>query len=364
MPNLTDKNKLVLGPGSYQDTKQKGLRLVVSPLGKAVWQAYFHSPARKGPFKKKIGLAEAMSVKQARAEVARLKVEHAEGRAEVKRGGVPTFREMLESHGKPWLEIAFRLSFSDWLDRRMDSLTREEVERRHAQISRRGASAASKAARALRCVYNAANEHDRHAGVNMGKYMPLAKDVVRKVWLDTKDKRQRFHAVLENPGQHGLQPWCRNYFLLLYETGARKSELRCARWADVNLETSTWTVPAEYSKSGLARPVYLCDEAIVLFKLQQAIVGDSSPWCFPSPRYPDKHLADERPGWIKVRDAAGLDGTTTHDLRRTFASLYVTAGASMKTVATALGHAQESTTEEHYGHLAPSAVFDMFKLKK
>ena len=148
--NLTDANKLTLGPGSHQDTKQSGLRLVVSPKGKAIWQAYFHSPTLKGPFKQKLGLAVDLSVKQARAMVARLKVEHTSGKAEVKRGGVPTFSEVVRDYGKDWLTKAFTLNFDDWLGlgKRLDALTREEVEVCHRLISKqRGPAAASKAAK-------------------------------------------------------------------------------------------------------------------------------------------------------------------------------------------------------------------------
>ena len=55
-----------------------------------------------------------------------------------------------------------------------------------------------------------------------------------------------------------------------------------------------------------------------------------------------------------------VTGVTTHDMRRTFASLRVSAGRSVYLVAKWLGDTLE-TTELHYGHLAPSS-FDQVEL--
>jgi integrase len=56
---------------------------------------------------------------------------------------------------------------------------------------------------------------------------------------------------------------------------------------------------------------------------------------------------------------AGLRHIRIHDLRDTFTSLLVSAGAPIYHVSKALGHSDTATTERHYANLAPGAARDM-----
>ena len=49
--------------------------------------------------------------------------------------------------------------------------------------------------------------------------------------------------------------------------------------------------------------------------------------------------------------AAGLVGVRFHDLRHTYASLLIQAGASLSTVQELLGHSSIAITKDLYGHL-------------
>jgi integrase len=49
--------------------------------------------------------------------------------------------------------------------------------------------------------------------------------------------------------------------------------------------------------------------------------------------------------------AAGLDGLTVHELRHTFVSLWVAAGANVKEVSVRAGHSSVAFTLDRYGHL-------------
>ena len=49
--------------------------------------------------------------------------------------------------------------------------------------------------------------------------------------------------------------------------------------------------------------------------------------------------------------AAGVEGTTIHDLRHTAASLLIAAGADVKAVQVILGHSTATMTMDLYGHL-------------
>ena len=57
--------------------------------------------------------------------------------------------------------------------------------------------------------------------------------------------------------------------------------------------------------------------------------------------------------------AAGLRHIRVHDLRGTYASLGVSAGAPVYHVSKSLGHSETSTTERLYANLAPGAAREL-----
>ncbi len=53
---------------------------------------------------------------------------------------------------------------------------------------------------------------------------------------------------------------------------------------------------------------------------------------------------------------AGLPRVRLHDLRHSFASLLLAAGADLKTVSTALGHSTISVTADTYAHVSTAML--------
>lgn len=74
---------------------------------------------------------------------------------------------------------------------------------------------------------------------------------------------------------------------------------------------------------------------------------------FPAPE--GGHLRNgnwrSRSGWDKAIETLGLEGVTPHDLRRTFGSLARLAGADLRWIQKAMGHASITTTARIYAHL-------------
>jgi integrase len=92
-------------------------------------------------------------------------------------------------------------------------------------------------------------------------------------------------------------------------------------------------------------------------KLRAAVelVGVRSPWVVAPEReaVPGKlYRWQFKNGFSAAVKRAGLENVVFHDLRRTFASLHVSAGTSIYKVAKWIGDEMEST-ERHYGHLSP-----------
>lgn len=80
---------------------------------------------------------------------------------------------------------------------------------------------------------------------------------------------------------------------------------------------------------------------------------DRGDLVFPAPG--GGHLRNgnwrNRSGWNEATQALGLAGLTPHDLRRTFGSLARSAGADLRWIQKAMGHASITTTARIYAHL-------------
>ena len=90
-------------------------------------------------------------------------------------------------------------------------------------------------------------------------------------------------------------------------------------------------------------------------------VGTTAPggFLFPSPTgavWTNTNFR-ARSRWMEATKAAGIEGTTIHDLRHTAASLLIAAGADVKAVQVILGHSTATMTMDLYGHLFSEATW-------
>ncbi len=140
-------------------------------------------------------------------------------------------------------------------------------------------------------------------------------------------------------------------------TGARFSEL--ARLTVRDFDAVNGTVFIAESKSGKARHIPLPSEARVLFeRLAQGkaaaaplLERDGQAW---------KPVGYQR-GFRAALKTADLAHITLHELRHSYASTMVRAGAPLMVVAQALGHTDTRMVEKHYAHLSPSYVADTIR---
>ena len=138
--------------------------------------------------------------------------------------------------------------------------------------------------------------------------------------------------------------------LLLLNTGLRPAELFQLEWPDISLKGKLLTVRGEISKSGKTRHIPLNREAqgvLLQWRNQQAGNG----LVFPSPVNGGAMVKIPKAVY-RVFARAKLKDFRPYDLRHTFASKLVMAGADLNTVRELLGHRDISTTLI-YAHLAP-----------
>ena len=183
--------------------------------------------------------------------------------------------------------------------------------------------------------------------------------------LPVGDYVQRFLTEAEirrllSACKRSSHPYLHLFVKLLLLTGARKSELRLARWTDIDERKKELFVAV--SKSGRSRTVMLSDKALSVLqqvKARSEVLGvptTRDSWIFANPRtrapYTSLHNA-----FVEARESAALPSVRMHDLRHTYASLLINNGASIYEVQRLLGHYHISMTER-YAQLFPNTLQD------
>ena len=148
------------------------------------------------------------------------------------------------------------------------------------------------------------------------------------------------------------QPDLRNLVVAGVYTGARYGEIARLTVADYLAEASTLHIRT--TKSDHPRHVYLSDEGTAFFesltagRQADAIVfmkADGSPWGRNHQARPMREACET----ASIDPPVGF-----HQLRHTYASVYLMSGGSLVSLAKQLGHTTTRMVEKHYGHLADS----------
>jgi integrase len=142
------------------------------------------------------------------------------------------------------------------------------------------------------------------------------------------------------------------------QSGCRYGELARMRAHDFNPDANTVTVGQ--SKSGKPRHVFLTDEGAALFRRWCAgkagnallFTRGGEAWQKSNQARPMR-LACQR---AKIEPAIGF-----HQLRHSYCSLAIMAGAPLLVVAKNVGHADGRMVEKHYGHLAQNYIADAIR---
>lgn len=106
------------------------------------------------------------------------------------------------------------------------------------------------------------------------------------------DEIPDFLKKLDNPDLR-IYPQTRRATKLLMLTFVRTSELRFAKWDEINFERAVWEIPAERMKMRKPHIVPLSKQAIQLFKEQREYVqGINTDWVFPNQIRPKDAMSE------------------------------------------------------------------------
>ena len=362
--NFTEARiRAIAEAGNYRDEAVPRLYLRVSPTAKTFrWSGW--SKGDGVPQNVSIGAWPDMTVEKARNAAKIIDARNANGESLLKVKAAPVAAQegaltldavvqrctaKLKRDGKratTWLSDAFRLSFADWGSLALDAISTRKLEDRINAIhddEKRGPGAARTSLKAMRAIYSAASDRMGYIGTNPTKAITLAPQKARQRILDADEKAAFLAALDAEPSKH-LKP----FFQLLMKTGARRGNLEACEWAELDLSSRWWTIPAEKSKSGKVMKVRLHPDAVAILEGLRDAPGAHPRWVFESPVIPDAHLGDTWLQFKRLTAAAGLVGVVPHDLRRSFGSDLMAAGVPLAVVSKALGHGSLQTTLRHY----------------
>ena len=157
------------------------------------------------------------------------------------------------------------------------------------------------------------------------------------------------------------------FFSTAVFTGLRRGELLALRWGDVDLEAaqlhvrrSVWRGKFQGPKTRRAvRTVDLAPALVEALREAKPLgpaheVGQRLMFSGPNgkPLDPDNLVKRQ---FLPALERAELPRVRFHDLRHSYASLLIAAGAHPKYIQHQLGHASITTTLDRYGHLLPTA---------
>jgi integrase len=236
-------------------------------------------------------------------------------------------------------------------DRRLDEITREQIQVFHTSLLKDEGLAPATAnhhLRLLKTMYRRAVDWEITSHNPTTRLQLFREDNEVENLLDEESLARLLHVLKTSPARNAC-----NVALLLLATGTRLSEALHAKWVDIDREHRHWTIRAQNSKSKRVRSVPLNDAALDV--LDQLTTEGKHEYLFVNPY--GERLKHIHACWDRIRKKAELPHLRLHDLRHQYASFLVNSGRTLYEVSTILGHADPSVTTR-YAHLSTRAMAD------
>ncbi|SHI09961.1 tyrosine-type recombinase/integrase [Desulfofustis glycolicus] len=239
-----------------------------------------------------------------------------------------------------------------WRDKAVDQITTGEVkEYLFDLLKERSASTCSHVRDAISGIFELCKDH-KYIEVNPARGIRLRKPPNPVPEPYNQREIERFLRTAEGTKFYAL--WA-----LLVFTGCRLSEAFAAKHTDFDLERRVWHLQRSLSagqistpKSGKARTVDLSNRLVDILAAVQK--QESCDWMFPNEKgnLLQKSNVYHR-HWKQLLKAAKLRHTRIHDLRHSWASRMIAAGANLYYCQRQLGHSSIQILIDRYTHLLP-----------
>jgi integrase len=235
-----------------------------------------------------------------------------------------------------------------WRGRHVGDITRTDIDELVREVAREAPVLANRVLAGVKALFNWCIRHDPPlVQVNPATLVEKpGHEQARERVLTTEELRFLW------PAFEGLGYPFGPFFKLALLTGQRLSEISGMRWAEIDEDTSVWTIPAARTKGRRVHVVPLSAQALkVIEQLKETkrkdvdllftTTGTTSISGFSRAKtLLDKAITEAR----KKKELAALPRWTIHDLRRTVATEMSRAKVSRFIVARVLNHADSEVT--------------------
>jgi integrase len=338
------------GRAEYLDAKTPGLKIRVTANNAKTFSVVKRVKGGS-PLRVTLSRFPEMSIEQARRQAAVILAEIAEGGnpSEVKRAlkaeltFADLFKIYLERHAnvhkKTGKEDEQR--YKQYLEtplgkKKLSAITKDEITTIHSRITSDGHSAvANRVLALLSVVFNRGIEWSL-TETNPCSMIRRNREVSRDRFLQS-DELAAFFTALDAEPNHTI----RDYVWLSLLTGARRTNVLCMQWSEINMTEGTWRIPM--TKNGTPQNVPLPVPAIALLKARRKIIDKDEVFVFPGSGATG-HLVEPKKAWANILERANISNLRIHDLRRTMGSWQAKTGASLTVIGKSLNHKSTQTT--------------------
>jgi integrase len=287
----------------YKVSDSAGLYLLIKPNGSKLWQMKYqcHGKAKTLSFGA-YPLTTLVEAREARNQAKKLLqqgIDPSEAKRETKRSAVRHAQNTFKATALEWYEVnkgKWTQGYSDIVKSRLDrcllpdlgyrplsTITPQDVLDTLRKVEKRGAFDVTKRARQIAAsvfTYGSLLGRCNHNPV-LGLEKALAPRKPGHFAAISPDELPKLVKAI-NCNDARLQLQTRNALRLLMLTFVRPGEIRFARWADIDFEAATWTIPAERMKMRRDHIVPLSRQALAILREQRDQVAMlKSEWVFP-----------------------------------------------------------------------------------
>ncbi|MCK6681620.1 MAG: tyrosine-type recombinase/integrase, partial [Thermoanaerobaculia bacterium] len=224
------------------------------------------------------------------------------------------------------------LCAAHWPGKRLDRVTPADIEKVRSAF-RTKPTAANRLLASVSACFSSAIRF-KLVKENPATGLPKYAEAPPRARVLSDDELARLVAAVEAEEDLAI----RTCFRLLLETGCRLGEALSAKWEDFDLQGQRWRLPSP--KAGTPQTIPLAPET-ALWLAQAPRVG-----AYVVPGEKGRRFDVKRP-WQRLKDRAGLDGVTVHDIRRTFGKL-VAKHAGIHMASALLRHSDLRVTAKVY----------------
>ncbi|WP_430436953.1 tyrosine-type recombinase/integrase [Oceanibaculum nanhaiense] len=170
----------------------------------------------------------------------------------------------------------------------------------------------------------------------------------RQRFLSIEELKRLARAIDDSEAENEVSPYVAGALRLLIVTGGRLGEIQRLRWDQIDWAHGLIVLTEHKADAGGAKALPLNSAAAEVLRRIPPMPGN--PYVFAG--FVDgQPIADMQKPWQRVRRRAGLPDLRIHDLRHSFASFGIAAGASLPVIGGLLGH-RSLTATATYAHLS------------